>query len=106
MLLDDDGGLVLWHTRGVCMHKCVFHQDSGDLSKRLLRSAVSAVSFSRNGIHTKVFLEGRVRGDLDLVFSTTLQVQSGANHIVGHCVGVDSARYFLGVRVRWGVDDL
>ena len=73
--------------------------------KKLVWSSVSAVSFSRNRKHPKVFLEGRVRGDLNLVFSSTLQVQRGVNHIVGHCVKVDSACYFLGVRVRWGVDD-
>ena len=87
------------------MHKRVFHQHSGDLSKILVWSSVSAVSFSRNRIHPKVFLEGCVRGNLNLVFSTTLKVQGNANHIIGHYVRVDFGDYFLGARVRWGVDD-
>ena len=87
------------------MHKRAFHQNSGDLSKSLLGSSVSAVSFPRNWIHPKVFFEGRVRGNLHLVFSSTLQVQSGANHIIGDWVRVEFSRYFLGVRVCWGVDD-
>ena len=85
------------------MHKRAFHQNSGDLSKSLVWS-LSAVSFSRNRIHPKVSLEDRVRGNLNLVLSTTLKVKDSANHNVGHCVMVDFAHYFLGVRVCWDID--
>ena len=88
------------------MYKLVFHQNLGDLAKRLVRSAVGTIRLPRNRIHTEVFLEGCVRWDLDFMFATTLNVWIGANHIVGHCVVVHSARYELGIRVRWGVDDL
>ena len=93
VLPDDDGSLILWHTRGIGMHKRVFHQNAGDFSKRLVRSVVGTLRFPRNRIHTEVFLEGRVRWDFDLVFSSTFQVQNDANHIFGHCARVDSARY-------------
>ena len=97
--------LMMMAARGICMHKCVFHQNSGDLSKSLVGSSVSAVSFSRNRIHPKVFFEGRGRGNLDFMFSSPLQVQCSANHIVCDCVRVDSACDRLGVRVCWGVDN-
>ena len=65
---------VLWHTRGVGMQKCILHQVSGNLSQKTVTSVVGVIRLSINRIHTEIFLEGRVRGDLDLVFSTTLEV--------------------------------
>ena len=102
---DDDGSFILWHTRGIGMHERVLHQNAGDLAKRLVRSAIGAVSFPGYSIRTKVFFEGRGRGNLHFMFSSPRKVQSGVNHVVGYCVGVDSACDSLGVRVRWGINN-
>ena len=46
-----------------------------------------------------------MRWDLELMFSAPLEVEHGANDIVGHRIWVDSSFYLLCVGVRWDVDD-
>ena len=46
VLPDNDGNFILWHTRGIGMQNRILHQNMGDLSKSLVGSSVSVVSFS------------------------------------------------------------
>ena len=97
---------VLWHTCRVGMHERVLHQDASDFFECLVGSAVRPIGLPRYGIHTKVFLKDRGRGNLYFVITSSLQVQGNTNHVVGDCVRVDSACDRLGVRVCRGVDHL